>query len=528
MKKAILFLFVLLPVFLFGQLKSSDRFGVSTGKPYPVVDAPTKLYFADGDDVDMVKLNRKNTILQRYSVNSKKELSRKVLHSITKEYYVLDIVKLNGRFSMFKLKENPSTKKETLSVSDVLFRTGKFGSDKVLLTSIDRENGIRIDYSYDSSMFMVSYRNPPKYKSDKKNYDVITMAVFDNNMEKMWSKDVKMPYTEAVMNNIDYCVDGQGIAYITIKKKKSANASRESNRRVDYDIEVLKVDEGVLSKIKIDDRGVNINEIRLLEGPNNNLFLVGYFNDVKKNNNFNNSTGVFMASFSSDGETSNLQTYDIPEKLIKMYKTSKEQRHDDRKKKKKGKQEFESLKLRNVSVDENGEAMIIGEQYFVIANTYTSNGVSHTTYTYYYQDILVTKIEGDGTLKWMKKLPKRQVSAAPTALGFKYIERNGNHYFFYMDNIKNVDLPEGKRPEYYNGRGGVLTAYTISDDDGSVSKDFIADITKIKISGIKGPKPVYQFSTNRILETESGVAIEVYKKKKQDVMLEVTFKDEDD
>lgn len=55
--------------------------------------------------------------------------------------------------------------------------------------------------------------------------------------------------------------------------------------------------------------------------------------------------------------------------------------------------------MRELFVDENGGILLIGEQHYIQTHTYYySNGTMRTYYTYHYNDLLVTKINGSGQL----------------------------------------------------------------------------------------------------------------------------------
>jgi len=69
-------------------------------------------------------------------------------------------------------------------------------------------------------------------------------------------------------------------------------------------------------------------------------------------------------------------------------------------------------------------------------------------------DILVTKINKDGSLAWMKKLPKRQKGNAPTGgMSFTFVE--GEKDFYRSANLRSSNLnfsnlllsavPQGRR-----------------------------------------------------------------------------------
>jgi len=177
----------------------------------------------------------------------------------------------------------------------------------------------------------------------------------------------------------------------------------------------------------------------------------------------------------------------------------------------------------------DGSILLVGEQYYLRTYTTTdSNGNSYTRYVYYYEDLLVTKIDADGELEWMKKIPKKQKGGASLGgMSYEHIEKDGTHYFFFLDHIDNIELEVNakQRPKYHSdGRGGIFTCVEIEDDTGEVSKSSILDMKNISVSGSKKPITAYQFSVDRILETESGLVFEAYKKGKEDIMIHVDFK----
>ena len=169
----------------------------------------------------------------------------------------------------------------------------------------------------------------------------------------------------------------------------------------------------------------------------------------------------------------------------------------------------------------DGSVILVGEKYYI--KSYTDSK-GRTRYTYHYEDILVTKLDADGDLVWMKKLPKRQKgSAGRGQMGYEYIHHNGNNYFFYVDNDKNLELGLDEVPKLHlDGLGGILTAYKINDETGEVSKSSVVDFRLAPVKGDK-PMPIYQFNTGRIIETSKGMIFEAYKKAKEDVMIHVEF-----
>ena len=116
-------------------------------------------------------------------------------------------------------------------------------------------------------------------------------------------------------------------------------------------------------------------------------------------------------------------------------------------------------------IHKDGSIVLIGEQYYITTSTYTdSNGSTRTTTTYHYNDVLITKINKDGSLAYMKKMAKRQINRLSS---FELIEGEADLYLVYRDNIKNLELDLVDVP----AKGGrFLTAYKINYETGETNK----------------------------------------------------------
>ena len=104
-------------------------------------------------------------------------------------------------------------------------------------------------------------------------------------------------------------------------------------------------------------------------------------------------------------------------------------------------------------------------------------------------------------------------------MSYKYFDANNSHYFVFLDNIKNMDLPIDKEPKQHSDKnGGYLTSVKISDADGSVKKGSILNARDVE------DFQIYQFAVSRIVKTsENTFDFEAYKKKKEDVLIKVTL-----
>ena len=367
------------------------------------------------------------------------------------------------------------------------------------------------------------YRRHPKVKSDKVNKDVIGMTVFDENMKQIWSKEITMPYTEAMMDNLGYTIDSEGNAYLLARIKNKDKRH----------LELLRYNNSETPKItRIEAQGKKFpHGITLEEGKGGTIYCAGFYGEGRSAN------GVYVSVVNAQGEIENEQFHDIPLEIINQ-NVSERKQGKNAKKEGKGKEiGIYELDLDNIIVNDDGSVLLVGEVYYVRTSTTYSNGRSRTTYTHYYEDMFMTKLTAGGKVDWMRKVPKSQYARTSGSGGFgittasfggrfgadlsyTYMSSGSDHYLLYLDNIKNINLPLNKRPaKHASGKGGFLTAYKINDASGDVSKLSLFDLKNVK--GI----PVYQFNTGRIINPSANeLILELYKKKKQDVLIRINIK----
>lgn len=544
MKKQLLFFTLfLMPIFLLAQTKLEYKIS----KPYKVIDG--EKYYASakkGNLTFSLKKRKKEIHMQSFNTETMQEVKRNVFSDMPRGFEIENIIWVGNHLYLFYSIWDKPNKVEQLFVQEIDFKNCKFiGKAKRIIDVNGKLTGMSIGgigfwsfgtvnkfsffKSFDENKILIQCRKKPKKKSDAINHDKIGMYVFDANMDKIVGNEVEMPYTEKKMNNLDYHLNSEGTPYI-LAKVYNDNTTKESkkkgkNKFANYHIELLKVDipANKITTTKVAVKDYFIKSIWLYDGADNNMYFSGFFSnktDGKEIPNYEKSDGIFLIKADKNGGLLSETFHKIPEEVLNQYRRGNENKKSEKKKKKKAKSEFSSLKLRNLVRQKDGSCIIVGEQYYITAHR-TSKGATY--YTYHYNDILVTKINEKGELEWIKKLPKRQVGrVGKGGMGFKYLNRNDNHYFFFLDNVKNMSLPINKRPAVHgDGLGGYFTAYKIADKTGETDKLSIFN-TK-EPNNIKGLK-LYQFNTSRILPiNDNQIMIEFYKKQKEDVMVKVNL-----
>ncbi|UII25771.1 hypothetical protein LVD15_21080 [Fulvivirga maritima] len=208
-----------------GRLLFSQDIEVKAGNPYKAVDALKKLYFYYNDQVMSVKIEDKVIVIQKFDSNGNFKQQREYT-DLPKNSSVERIGEHNGSYYVFYSVWDGGTKKLELFYREINFTTGVLEREsKKLLTVTDKvagnfalsssrlliRNHFDFQYSKDHSRLLIQYRRVPRFKSDKKNHDIIGFEVFDRYFNHLFHSEVEMPYTEKMMDNLDYAVDFEGI-----------------------------------------------------------------------------------------------------------------------------------------------------------------------------------------------------------------------------------------------------------------------------------------------------------------------------
>ena len=532
--RTLLLALLFIPTLMFGQELSKD-FTVSVAKPYQVVDARSKDYLTlDNGNVIMLKVRGIEAYIQLFDANQMTEISRNTYKDFPKYAKKIELVKIKNKvfyiyqaynkkaktFTVYSREIN--TDEATFSEAKMLFTTTrKISSSKssgeIRYISANSYSGFNsvvpgpkfmVNKSFDDSKLMINYRSYPRERKDEINYDEIGFFVFDANMEKIWGKEVKMPYTEAKMDNVSYSVSSKGIAMMLIINKESKT------------YEVISVDEsGNLKTNNIDISSEKlVRNMKVKELPSGNFLCAGFYaNGIEFKfigGNFAwNINGLMYFEVTTDGEVVRNNTYDFTPEFIKQ-NLSDHQKEKVAKREAKGKAGILDLFLLKFVVKPDGSAYFIGERQYMQKPLFGSN-----QYQYRYENMVMIKVNKDGELAWMKKLPKRQRGYAGIGqMSFSYIEGKTSDYVVYVDNPKNINLDAsgGVPVAHSDGMGGYLTAYKVDHETGDLEKHTICDLNNI--NGTKA----YQFHTARIVKSSDNVFLmEVYIKKKQDTMVKM-------
>ncbi len=337
-------------------------------------------------------------------------------------------------------------------------------------------NKYKYDYSADHKLLLVSYRLIPEDRNDKVNHDKIGLVVFDDNMNKVWSNEFTMPYTEAIMDNSDFSIDSKGNAYL-LAKVYNDDHRREKDKetgKADYNYEVLKFTkdskEILHSPVGIGD--FFIKDASLVESTTNDMVVACTYSKKAKGDK---TDGIFLAILNKDGKVVKYKNgyYEFPVADLEKFESERQQR----KMEKKDDYEAPNLEVRDIVIQGDGSIFITSEEYFVYSKS-SSDGQGNTYYynEYHYENIIAARIKASGEFDWVRKVPKRQMGISGTnTLGFQLIADSSGYYFLYNDLKKNLELADDEAPKYYKegGKGDVIVSRL--DNRGNLTKSVLFD-----------------------------------------------------
>ncbi|MEO8233976.1 MAG: hypothetical protein ABI549_01060 [Flavobacterium sp.] len=522
------------------QKTLSTDYSYKVSEPYKVFDAKEKIYFSKGNEVLALKIDGKEILIQKFDSDKPAFIKEKLYEKyFPKNYSFEEVLEIDSKYYFMYSSWDGDNEKEQLFAAEINFASGEFvGTPKLVfqvdgkvagtmvgsMFSISVEDKFDFYQSRDKKNVLIQYRKKPEVKRDTKSFDILGLYTFDGNLNKTSGAEVTMPYTERRMNNLDYQLDNKGNLYLLTKvfhDDSNDDKKKRKDTEANYHIEMFVIKSGS-NKIEIsqfDNKDKFINKLWLFDTNKDYLICGGFYSNGK--GDFDDCDGILAFKIKQDGTIYDKTFHEIPLEVLNQYESERTKKKNEKKERKGDGAKFSDLDLIDLAVNDDGSIVLVGEQYFVVVHTsYSPQGGTRTTYTYHYADMLVSKINADGTLGWMRKIAKNQVgSRGKGGMSYKYFNANNNHYFVYLDNVKNIDLPLDKAPATHSdGQGGYLTAVKISDSDGALTKGSILDSREVE------DFKIYQFSTNRIVKTtENSFLLEVYKKKKEDIMIKVNL-----
>lgn len=492
MKNLLIAAIFALPVAGLAQsIQVSNDFQVTTSPPFDsfgmAAEAPTT--FFKNNELLSFRYSWGKFSFMKYDRSDLNEIQRSQLDK-DPDFLKESVKEVDGRYYFFFSPADVWNRKSTLIAREIDFDNGSFiGDEKVLFDSpekmmrgrtwgtIQTYPKFEFAHSFDGSKLMAIHQTNAGNKKSKNK--VVGLHVYDGAMNQLWYQEVVLPYKSKEVKFLDAAVDGNGKAYLLIELLKRANKKKASGTP----LKVLYVNsqDGSVLPADIEMGGKAVNSAKLFENSNGEIALTGLY---AVGGEKNSSDGVYIVKLSNDGQVLINERHEVPNELIALNTSTLNQLNIERS----GETTnwgLEDLVLREVIPGNDGSTIVLAEK-LVVKKGFDLAVSEHSSVKsdLFYGSILAARMEADGTLSWMKKLPKNQttkVTGRPDAefirdqviddMGFATINRHSDPIIVFADNDNNLELPDNEAPSIHRGRfGGFLTAYRINRLSGDVEK----------------------------------------------------------
>lgn len=518
---------LLLSCLLCSSLLWAQTPAFKVGTPYKVIDAQRKFYFSDPSNDLMLSIKERNNkiTLQRFDLNTLKERKRSdkiILPNLT---YLYDVVRIHGRIYLLQADYSDGRRNLKLFAKQVDPLNCKLVGDMIpVLEGYNISQIVAQQRGEDGNLMLLGFRADRMGGGDQR---FAYCNVLGRDLISIAQQELIFPHKKRQADVIDYHLDKDNSPYILTKVRPEKSSRRDLIGRgedavINYQLEILKfnlIDASYLTiPIKLDEH--QIESSWLYAGVDGQVICTGFYS--KRESRTIEPDGIFLFKIDPEAKLLKHLHYEFPIEILTQYKNAGQQSRIARADRK-GRAEMNDLKLKKIIVQKDNSLIIIGEVDFIVTSTNTStSGASYTRTTYHYYDMLITKINADGSLAWMRKLPKRQIgSRGRGSMSFQHVQLNDQHYFLYLDHPRNEIVNIYERPSIYaDTRRGVLTAYQVDDTTGKAKKAQILDNRKNK-----SKYRFFQFDIGRVIpSSSSSVVIEFYKKAKQDVLVNINLR----
>ncbi|MFT4679676.1 MAG: hypothetical protein ACI9RU_002267 [Litorivivens sp.] len=518
----------------FQAQKLSDEIKLTSGEPYKVVDAKSKEYIGVGDGATIsVKTRGELVIIQRYDTQSMTETDRFEYEDFPPYLKFEDLEMINGHLYYFFSSYIKKEKKFEIYAREVNVNTAKF-SDFVRLAqsegTVINKNAVTfgkqaiagtlpshftITPAFDESKFLVSYKRKPIKRKNSENKDVLGFFMFDDALSPIWGQEVELPYTEDQFLINALACTAKGTAHILGKLK-------EDNQFV-----MLSMDQDArIKNVALDiNAELFFQEFKITEDGDGNLNVAGiYANGIDYKVSWNgsgslsfNTNGILISKVDPFTGVLDKEDHEFSIDLINLYQ-SQRQKDKNEKREEDGKAGINDLVMKEFISYKDGSALVLAEQDFYRSEYIFGKG---QITVHRYEDIIMLRTKPNGTLDWVRRLPKTQIAehTLKNGCGIKYASSPTGHYVLFLDNVNNAEIgPDDVPASHKDGKGGFLTAYKIADESGESEKYTIANI--LDINGTEA----HQFAPSRIFKVDESVfLLEMYIKGKKDNMVKMEF-----
>uniref|UniRef100_UPI003F6CFB41 hypothetical protein n=1 Tax=Polaribacter sp. TaxID=1920175 RepID=UPI003F6CFB41 len=408
----------------------------------------------------VARKSRSTLIFETFDENTKGKKIKSVQLE-KKERFVGEFF-YNNQMRIFMV-ESPSKIKRILNCYTLDLSTFNTTKTTLLNTTVKKKSSLFSGQNKRQTNFSISPNKKfiaittDNVKKNSNSYDV---HLFDAKTLSLIFTKGYYANEEKYYSSSDMIVDNDG-AVFSIGKEYFKGKRERKKAKANYSYVITKVDQNNITTGKIELKEDEYIKSMNLSFYKDNLRSIGYYSQDK----------VFgikgVSQFSVDKTTLSI----INKKKTVLPTKVFEDLYGYRNAKSKKDSELTSFNLDYILEDDYGNTFLIAEEFYVV-QVYVSNGMNGGYYmtTYHYDDILITKLDANGNLKWGRSIFKRATEPSYNAF------LNNNKLFILLNSGKKLKDKSDGRLKVSKGWFESTALYAfVYDFDGNLDYEKIQD-----------------------------------------------------
>lgn len=502
-KKLLFIVLFIFPLYTFSQVTFTES------KPYKTYTGNFLLYFQSGNEMLGFKRDGDVFILQKYDLKTLVQTGINTYKDMPDEYEIESVRAFNKRYYFFYSIVDKGKKTATLYCREINFNTGAFISPGNVFITVQSElrGSFYIYNSLNDEKLMVRYTLLKTHMNDDVNHQTLGFHVYDKNLKPVWKTESELPYAEKYIQKLSQAVDSNGDVYYLIRlyDKETSDLYGKDSEKAEHKLEMLKIGKETkkYKSSKVELPSGALLDINLVETATNEMVCVGLYNQKS-----DRIPSFFVSKINKDGSMGRERSYDIPVSITSLYE-------DKRDKTIRPDKEIPNLaELNHLGCTVIKKDTITGD-LFIVAECINEEYVDEYLLSHY-DDLIALRIDVQGQMKWMQRLPKRPFTHG-SAYSFTLISKAKNDYIVFLDHEENKNLKINEiTAKRLKSKETVLTAYKINKASGHTEKIILLD------SKLVNGKQIYRITSERVLEaSDTELIFEAYKKDNEDVLIKI-------
>ena len=335
---------------------------------------------------------------------------------------------------------------------------------------------------------------------DNKTLTSLHVSVLETKFTSLWKQNFTLPYTQEQVKILNQVMSNTGQVYASAKiyadkKEKKAAKKKDEPTPLSYKMVVFSMD-GTSDKVKeitTEVPGKFIADLSIHVGKQGELYCAGiYTNDQQRviqgifYNKINGQAGAITVTVNKE----------LSDTDIKSFKTKKD---------KSGNEGLDlNFEMKSLILREDGGVVLTVEEVFTTHESYESGGKMKFVTNYNTNDVLVSSISPQGSIDWLKMIPKSQAfGGTENYSSYALMVSGANLCFVYNDDKDNISQPTSAKAKAISSFKDAVAGMLTISDAGKMDRQKLFDIKK-HTGTLLVPKRSKQISSNELFFVTTG------------------------